>query len=378
MKIRRLFVLLSALALTGSATGCGKKGEPQKVETKAPETAAPETKAPETKAPETKATETKAPENNLGAADAGTTEATKAPETNAPDAGGGTTAEPPTNPPAAPPSPVVKLLEPGADPKIDLSMKPAAGLAQSALLTMTIDADMNVGGQQVPMKFPPFKMGVSLKVDEVRANGDIAFSIKVDSADVGETADVIPAVMEAMKGAIGKVVGMGGKSVVDAHGVTKEAKFEVPPDAPNEVKQVVDSFQQSIGQMAIPFPAEPVGVGAKWQSTVALEQMQLKVDQTSTYEIVSIEGSVVKVKFSVQLNAPPQAMKSAQMKAGLEATLNKFQGSGVNEATFDLTKVLPVSSSGKNAITMDMSLKDGTQAQNVLMKMNVDMKLEPK
>ncbi|MFO0751528.1 MAG: DUF6263 family protein [Myxococcota bacterium] len=365
MTIRRMFVVLAALAVTGSASGCGKKEEPAPAKTEA-------TKAPEP---------SKAPEAGKATEPAKAAEPTKTAEPGKVDGEPTKPAEAPKNEAPAEAKATVtgtKLLEAGADPKVEIRMKPTAGSTQAAMLTMTVDASMTVAGQDVPMKFPPFNMGVSTTIDEVREGGDTAFTFKVDSADVGESADVMPPVMTAMKGAIGKVVGMGGKSVIDAHGVVKEAKFDVPAGAPDEMKQVVDSFQQSLGQMSIPFPSEPVGVGAKWQSTMTLEQMNLKVEQVATYEIVSIDGNIIKLKFTTQLSAPPQAMHTPQMPAGVDAQLNKFSGSGMTEATYDTTKVLPVQTTGKNTMTMDMTVSQAGQKQDMGLKMSVDMKLEPK
>jgi len=369
MKIMRASTLVAMFAVAGLATGCGKsepaKTDPAKTEPAKTEPAKTEpAKDPAKTEPVAKTEPAKEPEKKEAVA-----EPTKAPEpTPVGDAPVAVKAGPAT----------IKVIEAGADPKIELALKPTAGTTQSALMTMTMEMQMNVAGQDVPMKLPPMKMGMSTTVDEVRDGGDVAFTFKVDSADVGEAADVMPAVVEAMKAAIGKVVGMGGKSVIDPHGTVKEASFSLPADAPPEMKQVVDSFQQSLNQMSIPFPAEAVGVGGKWQSTTKLEQQGMKVDQVATYEVVSIEGSVLKLKFSMQHTAPPQAMALPQMPAGVSAKLNEFSGSGMGEATIDLSKVLPTATEAKNTMSMAMTVDQGGQKQDMALKMNLEVKLEGK
>ncbi|MCC6620309.1 MAG: hypothetical protein IT385_03595 [Deltaproteobacteria bacterium] len=369
MKIVRASTILAMFAVAGLATGCGKSE--------------PKTEPAKTDPAKTEPAKTEPAKTDPVADDPAKTDPAKEPEKKEPVAETKAPEPAPTEPAPAPapvsPEPVTtKVLEAGADPKIELVLKPTAGTTQTALMTMTMEMQMNVAGQDVPMKLPPMKMGMSTTVDEVRDGGDVAFTFKVDSADVGEAADVMPQVVEAMKAAIGKVVGMGGKSVIDPHGTVKEASFQLPADAPPEMKQVVDSFQQSLNQMSIPFPAEAIGVGAKWQTTTKLEQQGMKVDQVATYEIVSIEGSVVKLKFSMQHTAPPQAMALPQMPAGMSAKLNEFSGSGMGEATIDLSKVLPTATNAKNTMSMSMSVDQGGQKQDMALKMNLEVVLEGK
>jgi len=368
IRMKALFVALALLGTSG-ITACGKKEEPKP----AAETAKPDEKA--TAKPDEKPAEpTAAPTEKPADPNAAPTEKPADP-TMAPPA---TTAPPTEAPTNTGSETTTKLLEPGADPRVELKLSPTAGDKQTALMTMTMDTTMAISGQNIPMALPPMMMGVSTTIDEVRANGDTAFTFKVESADVGEATGVMPAVVDTMKTAIGKIVGMTGASVIDQHGVVKEAKFAVPDNAPAELTQIVDNFQRSLNQMAIPFPTEPVGIGAKWQSTTKLDQQGIKIDQVATYEVVAIDGKMVKLKFTVQLSAPPQTMQMPQMPAGMGAKLNEMSGSGMAEATLDLSKVLPVTTTGKNTMSMNLSVDQAGQKQDMSLKINLDMKLEPK
>lgn len=352
MKMLRATTLLAVLAMTA----CGKKTDT------AADTAAA-TKAPAT-------SEAPKPTVEAKAEDAGNATAPSAEDAAAP-------AEPETANPTEGPKTEIKVLNAGADPKVQLRLKPAKDSTQAAMMTMTMALEMDLGGQKVPVAMPPMKMGMSTNVTNVSDTGDASFTFKVDSAEIAEGSAAQEQVVSAMKAVIGKVVGMGGESVIDARGAVKSAKFILPPDAPADVRQIVDGFQQSLNQMSIPLPEEAVGAGAMWQAKMTLEQNGMKIDQTATFELVSVEGNTLKVKFTIQQTAPVQEVKTPDMPAGAAAKLLDLKGSGQGEATYDLTKILPVTTVGKTTMSMSMEVEAAGQKQTMSIKMDLDLKFEP-
>ncbi len=274
---------------------------------------------------------------------------------------------------AAASGPTVTLVDAGSDPKRALRLKPKAGDTQAASMVMNMDMKMGMGGQKMPMKLPGMKMNMSVKVDSVNKAGDATYGFKLDSVDVVARDGVDPGVVTAMKQGINGLVGMAGKATVTSRGYATAGELQMPAGANPQMKQMVDSFKQSMDQMSIPLPEEPVGVGAKWKVVQAIDQNGMKIAQTATFEVVKIDGDKVDTKFSLAQTAAPQKIDSKDMPAGADARLKSLKGSGTGTTTFNLAKVMPEASDMTVKSSVSMSMKMGNQEQAMDMDMDVQM-----
>ena len=287
-------------------------------------------------------------------------------------------AEAPTDAPAVVAAePVLKLVEAGAEPRTALRFAPAAGTAEVATMTMTMKMEMDLQGQKIPVAMPPFVMKMGVDITEVAANGDFTYKMALKEATVGEdtTGAVNGAVLDQMRGLIGKMQGLGGDATVNARGAIIKSSFVVPPEAPQELKQVMDSLQQSMGQISVPFPEEAVGVGAKWEVTTEVAQGGMKIGMVSKFELKSIEGNVVTIAHEIVQTAGAQVIQGPGMPEGTKATLLNLNGGGRGEGVFKLDGVLPTSFATAMTIALSMEVEAAGQKQSMAMKTDLDLKL---
>jgi hypothetical protein len=363
-KMNLLGLCVSVFGIAAAPLGGCKKEEPAPVATtpaggtaETPKNDAPKNDAPKNDAPAEapKADPAEAQKNDAPA---------EAPKADAP----------PT-PVAA--EPVLKLIEAGAEPRTALRIAPTAGTSEVATMTMKMTMEMDLQGQKIPVAMPPFVMKMGIDITEVAASGDFTYKMALKEATVGEdpSGAVNPAVLEQMRGLIGKMQGLGGEATVNARGAVVKSDFVIPPDAPQELKQVMDSLQQSMGQISVPFPEEAVGVGAKWEVTTEVAQGGMKIGMVSKFELKSIEGNVVTIAHEIVQTAGAQVIEGPGMPAGAKATLLNLNGGGRGEGVFKLDGVLPTAFATAMNIALSMEVDAAGQKQALSMKTDLDLKL---
>jgi hypothetical protein len=130
-------------------------------------------------------------------------------------------------------------------------------------------------------------------------------------------------------------------------------------------------------ELAAPLPEEAVGPGAKWEVKMPIKTQGMTIDQTATYEVVSLEGENLTTKSTIVQQAANQKIQNPAMP-GIKLDLSKMTGKGSSERTFDLAKLLPTAGTGKVHTDTAMSMNMGGQKQAMTMKMDMDVQFEAK
>jgi hypothetical protein len=272
----------------------------------------------------------------------------------------------------------VKLLEAGAEPRNVLRLHPKPGNKQTVSLTMKMAVEMKIGEIEAPaMKLPAMTMTMDLTVKTVSANGDITYETLMSDASVAEDPDVLPQVAEAMKSSLGRVKGLSGTGVMSNRGLSKGTDIKVPADADPQTRQTVEQMKESFAQFALALPEEAVGPGAKWEVKMPLNSQGMTINQTATYQVVSIEGERVNAKSTSVQSASNQKIQNPAMPA-LKVDVKKMAGKGTGEITLDLAQAMPVQGDTNSHSELSMEMNTGGQKQPMTMKVDLNVRLEAK
>jgi hypothetical protein len=139
----------------------------------------------------------------------------------------------------------------------------------------------------------------------------------------------------------------------------------------------MDQMKDLVTQLVAPLPEEAVGPGAKWDVKMPLKSQGITVDQTATYEVVSIEGDRLTIKSTIVQHAANQKIQNPAMPT-LKMDLTKMVGSGSGEHTSDLTHLLPTTGTGKVHSETSMTMNMGGQKQAMNLKVDVNLRFEAK
>ncbi|MCB9549944.1 MAG: hypothetical protein H6706_29400 [Myxococcales bacterium] len=343
--------------LFAGLTGCNQGAAPAD---------APKADAPKADAPKADAPKADAPKADAPKADNTDTMAKAA----APAPAGGAAQ-------AAPAEPTVTLLEAGAAPQQTLRLKLKQGDSMTAEMVMKMKMKMNLNGMQPPeVPLPPTRMLMKMEVIEATADR-FGYTFEVTEAAPMETPGVQPMVMSAMENALKGAVGLKGKGAVDHRGMNKGASFELPPNMDPQTRQLMDGMRDAVGRMSAPLPNEAVGVGGKWKVDQTLEQNGMKVNQTATYTVKSIDGDKVNLGVEVAMEAPAQEVKAPGMPEGAKMHLESLTGKGTGNTTQNLTQLLPQLAEVQVDTAMKSMVEAMGQKQNMSMEMSMDVTIKP-
>lgn len=290
----------------------------------------------------------------------------------------GATEEPATKAAAAPSAPPVKLIGAGAEPRAALRLHPKVGDQQKVGMTIRISVGTKVGETEAPaMKMPSIQMTMDLAVKSVAENGDIAYDMVMGEPAVTEEPGAMPQVVEAMKAAFAKAKGLSGSGTMSSRAFSKGTEIKVPPDTDAQTRQVMEQINDGFSQVAATLPEEPVGVGAKWEVKMPIKSQGMMLDQTATYELVSVEGDRLALKTTVAQRAANQKIQNPAMPA-VKLDLIKMTGASTGTVTIDLTRVLPVEAATDFHSDSSMSMEMGGQNQPMTVATDVKFRLESK
>jgi hypothetical protein len=272
----------------------------------------------------------------------------------------------------------VKLLEAGAEPRKVLRLHPAVGDKQAVHLAIKMGMDMKMGETQTPaVKMPVMKMVMDMTVKTVSPEGDIAYDMVLSDAGLGDDPDVLPQVADAMKKSLEGVKGMTGTGIISSRGVNKSSDIKIPAKADAQMLQSMEQMKDSLSKISSPLPEEAVGPGAKWQVKMPVKSQSITIDQTITYELISIEEERAEMKLQIEQRAANQKMQSPAMP-NLKLDLVNMTGNGGGTMTLDQTKMVSPLATLDTHSELSLNMNNGGQKQSMTMKVDLNLQIETK
>ena len=284
----------------------------------------------------------------------------------------------PSRPAASPPGTQVRVLTAGAEPRQALRFRAADGDLQAVDITVSMSMGMTAPGAPGDMmKMPGMKMAVAVLPTTVSADGDINYEVLVEDVGVADEPGSMPEVVEAMKASLRGMTGLVIVCTMSDRGANKKAEARIPPGADAETRESIQQLQELFSNMEFLLPEEAVGPGARWEVKQKIRTQGMTIDQTATHELVSIEGDVVTAKSVIGQHAANQKI-SNPVTPQIQAHLTRLTGKGSGTLKIDLTRILPSQGAAEDHTEMNIVMDAGGQRQAMIMKTDVNIRLESK
>ncbi len=263
-------------------------------------------------------------------------------------------------------APVIKLITAGKAPMKTLRLIAKPKYHQAVTMAVGMGMAIQAGGKDIVpmMRVPEVRMTLDLAVASVAANGDMRCTFKISKPEIAADPNANPAVIEAMKKAITGMDGLAGYAVITNRGFTKEADFKTGPNVEPQLKELLDGMRQSLHQLSAPLPAEPVGQGARWETTMKLHLNGMELTQVATYDLVELSGSTVKLTVALTQHAEHQKIQ----RNGMSVDLISLASSGGGDMKLDLAQLI--------AAPATMAIKSATEMEAMGQKMNMTMEMK--
>lgn len=225
----------------------------------------------------------------------------------------------------------VVLIDPGAEPRQELRIRPAEG-AETLRITQTQSMVQTVGGQLI-------NPGREVIIDSVTAidvshQSDL-FVVKsvVESMDVAEGSD--PATAAQVQEALQAVVGIQTETVLNSRGLLGESTVST-----SQLGEEFDELLGAASEISHPYPAEPVGVGAVWETSASIDLLGFMVEQVTRTTVVAIDGDRITLQVEAIQNVPAGTTSSGEDNI----VVQEWETLATGTMTIDATQVVPIES----------------------------------
>jgi hypothetical protein len=267
---------------------------------------------------------------------------------------------------AASDPPEVTVLVAGRQPREDLRLRPTAGTTETFEMVMTTRMSLaGTAGKLPPTAVPPIAMK-GRAIIERSDDEAIAFRYEVDSAEVRDDPQAPPRLVAAMRDQAATLESYSADMRVDAKGGLLGGTVHMPAAAKDPVQQTLMRVTESMGQLQVPLPREPVGVGAKWRAELRIEQAGLELLQTVHYELQRREGDQLFIAATFEQELADASFTPPGM-VGAEAKVTRFESKGTGSMSLDLRHLQ--STRSEVEMTIDMGLKVHAQGETKTQEM---------
>jgi hypothetical protein len=273
-------------------------------------------------------------------------------------------------------APRVTLESPGAAPRSPLRLTLTSGSNTAATMEFSESADQSLGGTPTnSVHVPPIRFVLHTKLGTVAGDGSAPIDYSYSDVSVVDDGSVSGAQRTQLESALAPIASLTGSGTLTARNQIRDSKIAGTEHLDPSVAQLTDQFSDQVGAVAVPFPREPVGVGAKWRGVSSLRVSGINTNQTYEYTLRSRDGNVAVFDFTYVQTAPRQRVKLSGVPSNAKVTISRFRVSGVGSMTVDLAQPLPsmgsTHASGTQAFLVRSQGEHGTLTQKLTVGVDV-------
>ena len=159
--------------------------------------------------------------------------------------------------------------------------------------------------------------------------------------------------------------------------MSKGTELKLPAGADPQVGQTMDQMGDVFSSFSGILPEEAVGPGARWEIRQTLVSQGMKVNQTVTYQLVSIQGDQFNAKITLAQQAASQKIQNPSMPA-MKIDVTRMTGGGSGDLSFDLTRLMPTRATIETHSDVSMQVDAGGRKQTMQMKQGFNIRMESK
>jgi len=241
----------------------------------------------------------------------------------------------------------VLLLDAGAEPQSLLRYKIADGTITKSNMDFTM-ATLATTDEAAVLSVVP---GVRLHIvsgPAMATDGGVEFEVKISKAEAMIPQGIDPEIAEDLRKSAAILDDVGGTVEMNDRGMTMAAELNdraKSPDVPLRLLMMIVNARTTLSRVVL--PAEPVGLGARWEARKDLEIYGFQVQQVDTYTLVERVGDEIKLNVSVTQNALPQTVEFPE--EGLAISVEQMSANASGEIVLNLNALESDAAAAGNA-----------------------------
>lgn len=229
------------------------------------------------------------------------------------------------------------LVSPGTEPRRPLRYRVPPGTHQRVHMANDLSIEIFVAGRRINKAAPP-TTEISFELDAAPRAGGYRCTAWITDTASADWERMAPGRGSELRRSLEQLRGHHVSFAVDDRGVPGESSIALP-DSLEQNRSEAFQVLRSLDGAVVPFPAEPVGVGASW--TVAVSEpgrSNLAGAVTLTYTLVAVRGDQLDLTmgFALPKEPAPLALEPTEVAGYRSATSD-----GMFKIALDLRRLMP-------------------------------------
>jgi hypothetical protein len=188
------------------------------------------------------------------------------------------------------------------------------------------------------------------------------FDVRIVKAEAIVPEGLDPGVVTDLNKSAAVLNNVGGWVEVDDRGIIQRTELNDAAkrsDVPVRLLVMIVNARTSLARVIL--PAEPVGIGARWEARKELVLYGFKVSQVDTYTLTEKVGDELKLKVQIQQTAVPQTVTFPE--EGIELQVESFSMNATGDVIANLNALeANAAASGDSTGVVNVKTVDGTEA----------------
>lgn len=228
----------------------------------------------------------------------------------------------------------VLLLETGEEPRAPLRYKIADGTTTTSDMDFAV-ARLATTADTAALSVVP---GVRLHIvsgPAMATDKGVKFEVNVVKAEAAVPEGIDPDVADELRQSAAILDDAGGTVEMDDRGIALAAELNdkaKSPDLPLRLLMMIVNARTTLSRVVL--PAEPVGLGARWEARKELTLYGFKVQQVDSYTLIERVGDEIKLNVTVTQNALPQTVDLPD--DGISIAVEQMTANGSGEIVLNL------------------------------------------
>jgi hypothetical protein len=228
----------------------------------------------------------------------------------------------------------VLLLDAGAEPQSLLRYKIAEGTTTSSNMDFTIATLATTDDAAVLSVVPGVRLHI-VSGPAMTTKDGVEFEVNVAKAEAAIPQGLDPEIAEDLRESASILDDVGGTVEMNDRGMTLATALNdraKSPEIPVRLLMMIVNARTTLSRVVL--PAEPVGLGARWEARKELQIYGFNVQQVDTYTLVERVGDEIKLNVSVTQNAVPQTLEFPE--EGLAISVEQMTANANGEIILNL------------------------------------------
>jgi len=248
----------------------------------------------------------------------------------------------------------VRLLDKGQRPRAELRYGIPAGTTTASTTTFRVATLATSADAAALSVLPGLRLDIVSGPAELTERG-VKFAVDVVKSEALVPKDFDEEMAELLRSGASIVEQVGGRVEVDNRGQMLAGEFNEQTkrsDVPIRLLRMIVNTRSTLTRVLL--PAEPVGLGARWESRQEVKAYGFTVQQVNTYTLVDRVGDELMLNVTVQQLALPQTIEFPE--EGIEISVESMTAEANGQIILKL-----------NALESDASAS-GTAEDHILVK----------